>query len=229
MMKARILLVTVLIGYQSSGFAQESDPLATHLQKFSYGIGLQIGQQLKRQGMQDLDAKAIGLAVEDVVSGRNPRVSIDEMRLAAIAYQADMEAKMQAQAEVNQAAGEKFLEENSTRDGVVALDSGLQYRIVAKGTGETPTETDTVIVHYRGRLLDGTEFDSSFGRDEPTELMVAQVIPGWQQALQRMPVGSNWEVWVPSNLGYGVQGVGDIGPNETLHFEIQLIEIKQDL
>lgn len=228
-MKARILLVTVLMGYQSFGLAQESDPLATDLQKFSYGIGLQIGQQLKKQGMQDLDAKAIGLAIEDVVSGRDPRVSIEQMRVAAIAYQADMEAKMQARAEINQAAGKKFLEENSSRDSVVVLDSGLQYRIVTKGTGEIPTETDTVIVHYRGRLLDGTEFDSSFGRGEPIELMVAQVIAGWQQALQLMPVGSSWEVWVPSNLGYGVQGAGDIGPNETLHFEIQLIEIKQDL
>jgi FKBP-type peptidyl-prolyl cis-trans isomerase FklB len=108
----------------------------------------------------------------------------------------------------------------------VVLDSGLQYRVVEPGTGESPAETDTVVVHYRGRLLDGTEFDSSYGRGEPAEFGVGQVIPGWQQALQLMPVGSKWEVWIPASLAYGTEGTGGIGPNETLHFDIELIEIK---
>ena len=106
------------------------------------------------------------------------------------------------------------------------LDSGVQYRVIESGAGGSPTDTDTVVVHYRGRLLDGSEFDSSYGRGQPTELGVGQVIPGWQQILQLMPVGSTWEVWIPAALGYGAQGAASIGPNETLHFEIALIEIK---
>ena len=120
----------------------------------------------------------------------------------------------------------RYLKENSVREGVVVLDSGLQYRIVKPGAGGSPTETDTVVVHYRGRLLNGSEFDSSYVRGQPAELGVGQVIPGWQQALQLMPVGSTWEIWIPAALAYGAQGAGSIGPNETLHFDIELLEIK---
>jgi FKBP-type peptidyl-prolyl cis-trans isomerase FklB len=176
--------------------------------------------------MSSLDTEAIAMAIEDVLRGNDLRVSMEDMQVAATAYQNELNAEKLAAGAENQAAGEKFLEENSDREGVVVLDSGLQYRIVKAGTGESPTETDTVTVHYRGRLLDGTEFDSSYGRGQPTELGVGQVIPGWQEALQLMPVGSKWEVWIPASLAYGSQGAGSIGPNETLHFDIELIEIK---
>jgi FKBP-type peptidyl-prolyl cis-trans isomerase FklB len=179
-----------------------------------------------RQGLTGVDAQAIALAIEDILKGRDLRVSMDEMRVAATAYQNELNAVKLAAGEKNKAAGEEFLKENGTREEVVVLDSGLQYRVVENGNGESPTETDTVLVHYRGRLLDGTEFDSSYGRGQPTELGVGQVIPGWQQALKLMNVGAKWEVWVPASLAYGTDGAGNIGPNETLHFDIELIEIK---
>jgi len=151
---------------------------------------------------------------------------MEEMQVAAVAYQNELKTEKLAAGDKNKAAGEKFLEENSTREGIVVLDSGVQYRIIESGNGGSPTETDSVVVHYRGRLLDGSEFDSSYSRGQPAELGVGQVIPGWQQALQLMPVGSKWEVWIPASLAYGTQGAGSIGPNETLHFDIELIEIK---
>jgi FKBP-type peptidyl-prolyl cis-trans isomerase FklB len=225
-MKFSALLAALLLGAHVSVQAQDDKPLTSNAEKFSYGIGLQIGQQLKRQGLTGLDTEAIALAIEDVLQGNNLRVSMEDMQVAATAYQNERNAEKLAAATENQAAGEKFLEENSTREGVVVLDSGLQYRVVKAGTGEPPTETDTVTVHYRGRLLDGTEFDSSYSRGAPTELGVGQVIPGWQEALQLMGVGSKWEVWIPASLAYGAQGAGTIGPNETLHFDIELVEIK---
>jgi FKBP-type peptidyl-prolyl cis-trans isomerase FklB len=225
-MKLRALLAVLLVAVQVPVHAQDSKPLTTNAEKFSYGIGLQIGQQLKRQGLSGVDTTAIAMAIEDVLKGNDLRVSMEDMQVAATAYQNELNSEKIAAGEENKIAGEKFLKENSTREGVVVLDSGLQYRIVKPGTGESPTETDTVKVHYRGRLLDGTEFDSSYGRGQPTELGVGQVIPGWQQALQLMPVGSKWEVWIPASLAYGTQGAGSIGPNETLHFDIELIEIK---
>ncbi len=225
-MRAPLLLTALVLAIQVPAHAGDSKPLATNVEKFSYGVGLQIGQQLKSQGLSGVDTRAIAMAIEDVLKGRGLRVSMDEMRVAATAYQNAVNAEKLAAGEKNKAAGVKFLEENSTREGVVVLDSGLQYRVVESGTGESPTETDTVVVHYRGRLLDGTEFDSSYGRGQPTEFGVGQVIPGWQQALQLMPSGSKWEVWIPASLAYGTQGTGNIGPNQTLHFDIELIEIK---
>ena len=225
-MRAPILMTALVLAVHVPVHAQDSEPLSSNVQKFSYGVGLQIGQQLKRQGLEGVDPGAIALAIEDVLKGRELRVSMDEMRVAATAYQNELNAKKLAASEKNKAEGEKFLKENGAKEGVVVLDSGLQYRIVESGAGEKPTETDTVVVHYRGRLLDGTEFDSSFGRGEPTELTVGQVIPGWQEALQLMPEGAIWEVWIPASLAYGSDGAGTIGPNQTLHFDIQLIEIK---
>lgn len=226
-MKARVLLTATILGASLAAHAQDDTDLSTNVQRFSYGIGLQIGQNLKQQGLEDVDAAALAAAVEDVIEGRDLRLTIDEMKLAAQAYEQDRQSARAAEAETNKAAGEKFLAENEGEEGVVELDSGLQYRVVSKGDGEVPTETDTVVVHYEGQLLDGTVFDSSYSRGQPTELQVGKVIPGWQQALQLMPVGSEWEVWVPSELAYGTRGAGPIGPNQTLRFNIQLIEIKE--
>jgi len=225
-MKSPVSLAAFVLAVAAPVQAQETKALETNVERFSYGVGLQIGTQLKNQGMEDLDAEAIAIAIDDVLNGRDMRVSMEDMRVAATAYQNERKAERMAEGEKAQAAGEKFLEENRGREGVIALDSGLQYRVVESGSGDSPTETDTVLVHYRGRLLDGTEFDSSYGRGQPTELGVGQVIPGWQQALQLMHVGSVWEVWIPSSLAYGEQGAGSIGPNETLHFQIELVEIK---
>ncbi len=225
-MKLRVLLTALMVAVQVPVHAQDSTPLETNAQKFSYGVGLQIGQQLKRQGLSGIDVRAIATAIEDVLEGRDLRVSLEDMQVAATAYQNELTAEKLAQGEKNRVAGEKFLDENKSREGIVVLDSGLQYRVLESSAGNSPGETDTVVVHYRGRLLNGTEFDSSYGRGEPTEFGVGQVIPGWQQILQLMPVGSKWEVWIPAPLAYGTQGAASIGPNETLHFEIELLEIK---
>lgn len=225
-MRFSILLTALLLAAQVPAQAQDSKKLETNAQKFSYGVGLQIAQQLQQQGLTGIDPEAIALAIDDVLNGREMRVTMDELRTAATAYQNELNSERLAAAEKNKVAGEAFLKENGARDGVVVLDSGLQYRIIEPGNGESPTETDTVVVHYVGRLLNGKEFDSSYGRGKPTELGVGNVIPGWQQALQLMPVGAKWEVWIPASLAYGTEGAGSIGPNETLHFDIELIEIK---
>ncbi|NCF27433.1 MAG: hypothetical protein GWP69_08620 [Gammaproteobacteria bacterium] len=225
-MKLPVLLTALMVAVQVPVHAQDSKPLTTNAEKFSYGIGLQIAQQLQKQQLSGVDPRAIAMAIEDVLKGRELRVTMEEMQVAAVAYQNELKAEKLAAGDKNKAAGEKFLEENRTREGVVVLDSGVQYRIIESGNGGSPTETDSVVVHYRGRLLDGSEFDSSYSRGQPAELGVGQVIPGWQQALQLMPVGSKWEVWIPASLAYGTQGAGSIGPNETLHFDIELIEIK---
>lgn len=225
-MKLPVFLTALMVAVQVPVHAQDSKPLTTNAEKFSYGIGLQIAQQLQKQQLSGVDPRAIALAIEDVLKGRELRVTMEEMQVAAVAYQNELKAEKLAAGDENKAAGDKFLEENSTREGIVVLDSGVQYRIIESGNGGSPTETDSVVVHYRGRLLDGSEFDSSYSRGQPAELGVGQVIPGWQQALQLMPVGSKWEVWIPASLAYGTQGAGSIGPNETLHFDIELIEIK---
>ena len=225
-MKLPVFLTALMVAVQVPVHAQDSKPLTTNAEKFSYGIGLQIAQQLQKQQLSVVDPRAIALAIEDVLKGRELRVTMEEMQVAAVAYQNELKAEKLAAGDENKAAGDKFLEENSTREGIVVLDSGVQYRIIESGNGGSPTETDSVVVHYRGRLLDGSEFDSSYSRGQPAELGVGQVIPGWQQALQLMPVGSKWEVWIPASLAYGTQGAGSIGPNETLHFDIELIEIK---
>ena len=225
-MKLPVFLTALIMAVQVPAHAQDSKPLTTNAERFSYGIGLQIAQQLQKQQLSGVDPRAIAMAIEDVLKGRELRVTMEEMQVAAVAYQNELKAEKLAAGDKNKAAGDKFLKENSTREGVVVLDSGVQYRIIDSGNGGSPTETDSVVVHYRGRLLDGSEFDSSYSRGQPAELGVGQVIPGWQQALQLMPVGSKWEVWIPASLAYGAQGAGSIGPNETLHFDIELIEIK---
>jgi FKBP-type peptidyl-prolyl cis-trans isomerase FklB len=225
-MKLPVSLIALVLAVQLPVHAEDSKPITTNADKFSYGIGLQIGRQLLKQGLSSVDVQVIAIAIEDALRGNELRVSMEEMQVAATAYQNELNAEKLAAGDKNMAAGEQFLKENSSREGVVVLDSGVQYRIVKPGTGDSPTETDTVVVHYRGRLLNGSEFDSSYGRGQPAEFGVGQVIPGWQQALQLMPVGAKWEVWIPASLAYGTQGSGSIGPNETLHFDIELIEIK---
>ena len=205
----------------------EGPQIESTIQRLSYAVGLQIGQSLRRQGLDAIDAAALAAALEDVYADRPPRLTIEQMQAAQAAYQAESTARQGRQAAENLAAGQAFLSENASRDGIVQTPDGLQYRILRAGEGATPTTEDRVVVHYWGRLLDGTEFDSSYGRGEPTEFMLGAVIPGWQAALQLMPVGSHWEVWIPAELAYGEQGAGgSIGPNQALHFEIELLEIK---
>lgn len=228
-MKAAKRAALVLALMSAATFADEGNKLESNVQKFSYAIGLQLGDNLKNQGILDLDEQALAQGIRDYLDGSDLRLTPDEIQQAVVDYQQEMLETRLALAKKNREAGETFLEKNGKRDGVVVLDSGVQYEVVEKGSGDNPTETDVVMVHYRGYLIDGSEFDSSFGRGEPTELEIAQVIPGWQQTLQLMKVGSKWKVWIPSDLAYGLRGAGNkIGPNETLHFDIELISIKED-
>ena len=218
--------LALLAGMQTSA-ADDGPKLESSIQRLSYMIGLQVGQSLRQQGLHEIDAAALAAALDDVFQDRRPRLALEEMQAAQAAFQAERAARQNRDATDNLAAGEAFFASNSRNEGVEQTPDGLQYRILRAGEGAAPTAEDRVVVHYRGRLLDGTEFDSSYGRGEPTEFMLGAVIPGWQAALQLMQVGSHWEVWIPAELAYGERGAGGaIGPNQALHFEIELLEIK---
>ncbi|MCY4451012.1 MAG: FKBP-type peptidyl-prolyl cis-trans isomerase [Immundisolibacterales bacterium] len=207
--------------------AEDDLDLTSNVQRMSYMIGLQVGASLGRQGLLEIDPAALAAAVDDVLNRRRPRLSDEQMQAAHAEFQASRTAAQARQAAANLSAGEEFLASNRENEGVVEMPDGIQYRILRAAEGASPSVEDAVVVHYRGRLLDGTEFDSSYQRGEPAEFTLGGVIPGWQLALQAMPQGSHWEVWIPAALAYGEQGAGGaIGPNQVLHFEIELLEIK---
>ncbi|MBL1142337.1 MAG: FKBP-type peptidyl-prolyl cis-trans isomerase [Proteobacteria bacterium] len=198
----------------------------SELEKLSYSMGIFFGQSISRQGME-LDTAAFLQAVEDVMNQQELKLDKEEMQQILAEYQKKEQQELAVQATSNKAEGEKYLAENKKKEGVVSLDSGLQYKVIATGKGEKPQATSQVIVHYRGTLIDGTEFDSSYARGEPAQFGVNQVIKGWQEALQLMPVGSKWQIVIPSNLAYGERGAGaTIKPNSTLLFDVELLEIK---
>lgn len=226
-MKAALHAVLALVLVTVPAFAEEPKKLETNAQKFSYAVGLQLADNLKNQGLVTLDIDALALGIRDFLEGEDLRLTPDEIQAAVAAYQQELMEERLALATKNREAEEAFLTENKQRDSVVALESGVQYEVIEEGTGESPTETDRVMVHYRGFLLDGTEFDSSHNRGEATELEISEVITGWQQVLQLMKVGAHWKVWIPADLAYGLRGAGNkIGPNEMLSFDIELISIE---
>ena len=195
-------------------------------EKLSYSMGIFFGQTVTRQNI-DVDIPAFLQAVEDVLSEKELKLDMDEMQQILSAYQQQEKQARTQKASSNLEEGQKYLAENKSKDGVVELDSGLQYKVLEKGEGASPNAEDTVVVHYRGTLLDGTEFDSSYSRGEPAALGVNRVIKGWQEALQLMKVGSKWQIAVPADLAYGDRGAGNvIGPNSTLLFDIELLEIQ---
>lgn len=198
--------------------------------KVSYAVGMFFGNTLKRQAT-DVDVDTVTQAIKDILSGAETRLTEQEAQQTIQAMQTQVRAKreeeMRVQGDKNKKEGQTFLTENAGKTGVVVATNGLQYKIITAGTGEKPKLTDTVSTQYRGRLIDGTEFDSSYKRNQPAEFPVNGVVPGWTQALQMMPVGSKWELYVPSELAYGERGSGpNIGPNSTLIFEIELLAIK---
>ena len=214
----------------SPAMAQGDSELDTPMKKFSYALGMRFGaqvrEQIMQQGLRDIEPDAFAIGVRDILSGLDSRVTEEELREAFAAIRTKMQEDLAARAQESLERGQAFLAENKNAEGVVALDSGLQYRIVQEGTGPKPGPGDEVQAHYTGKLLNGEEFDSSVARGEPVRLHVAQVIPGWQEALVMMPAGSIWELWIPSNLAYGEQGSPPtIGPNETLYFRIELLEV----
>ena len=206
--------------------AQAEKQPANEKEKFSYAVGVQFAQTIARQNV-DLDVDSFLQAMRDVITGAPLKLDIDAMRNAMNSYQEKEMQRQKSLGDKNRAEGEKFLAENRNKEGVVNVPGGLQYKIIKEGTGEKPLADSTVLVHYRGTLLDGKEFDSSYGRGEPLEIDLNRVIKGWQIALPMMPVGSKWQLFIPSQLGYGPGGAGgDIGPNATLIFEIELLSIK---
>ena len=210
--------------------ADERSLIRTDQQMFSYTLGYQIGGQLAaqiREGGLDLDPDAFAQAIADVLSGRPPAMTTAEMEAALEMRQQQEKVRQNDAAETGRPRGEAFQVEYSQRQGVVATASGLQYRVIETGEGRSPGPADTVVVHYVGRLIDGTEFDSSRDRGTPATFSLGGIIPGWQEALQLMHEGDVWEVVIPSELAYGARGAGtSIGPNETLVFEIELISVK---
>jgi len=200
--------------------------IETDKQKLSYSLGIFFGQTVIRQEME-IDIPAFMQAVEDVLNKSEKKLSNDEMQKIINTYQKKEQDERVTISGNNKVDGEKFLTENKNKDGVVVLPSGLQYKIIKNGEGKKPLTDSRVIVHYRGTLINGTEFDSSYARGEPIELGLNQVIKGWQEALQLMSVGSKWQVFIPSELAYGERGAGRaIGPNSALIFDVELLSIK---
>ncbi len=205
--------------------------LTTQKQKASYAIGLNIGKSMHKDSV-DVDPNILLRGMKDGLAGNKPLLTDDEARAAMVALQADLrkkgEEKMLVQGEANKKEGDAFLAENKSKEGVVTLPSGLQYKILKEGTGPKPATTDTVVCNYKGTLLDNTEFDSSYKRGQPATFPVGGVIKGWTEALQLMPVGSKWELFIPPDLAYGARGGpgGGIGPNATLVFEVELMSIQ---
>lgn len=194
--------------------------------KASYAIGLQIGQQLKDSGLKDLDINAIKQGLEDVLTEKQPILPLNELHDALRQIHERAMAEKKKEAEKAAQAGIDFLKENLTKEGVKSTESGLQYSILKEGDGKIPAATDTVRVHYTGKLIDGTVFDSSVERGQPAEFPVNGVIRGWVEALQLMPVGSKWRLYIPQELAYGSQGAGaSIPPFSTLIFDVELLAI----
>lgn len=204
--------------------------LTTDKQKASYAIGMNVGSSIRRQSV-DVDPDILARGLKDSLAGGKTLLTDDEAKAALTALQAEarkaQEEKMQIAAEANKKEGDAFLADNKTKPGVVTLPSGLQYKVITEGSGPKPAADDSVVCNYRGTLLNGTEFDSSYKHGQPIEIPVGRVIKGWSEALQLMPVGSKWQLFIPPDLAYGNRGAGnDIGPNATIVFEVDLVSIK---
>ena len=194
------------------------------MEKVSYALGMSLGNNLLQSGITALDYTRLARGIQDVLEGRTPEMSYQEAQTAINNFFAELQRKA---GQKNREEGQTFLAANARRPEVVTLPSGLQYEVVREGTGAKPKPSDTVEVHYHGTLIDGTVFDSSVRRGTPATFGVTQVIPGWVEALQLMPVGSKWKLYIPSELAYGAQGAGGaIGPHTTLVFEVELLGIK---
>ena len=213
-----------------AGISAEDAVPESASEQFSYALGFQIGTQIARQMMAeglDLDPGSLAQAIEDVLSGAPPAMTQAEMDAAITAIQQQSQEKSMEKVKAAEQAGQEYRQTYRDQDGVREAESGILYRVLTPGTGGQPKIDDTVVVHYRGTLVDGTEFDSSIRRGQPATFSLGGIIPGWQEALQLMRAGARWEVVIPPELAYGETGAGGaIGPQETLIFEIELIEVK---
>jgi len=229
MIKKPVIAFLSILLLTGSAVANEQE-LKSEKEKLSYSIGAATAMQMKRQSV-DLDLDTFVRGLRDYLSGGKLQMTDQQMQDTLKTFQQEMAVKQAEKtkqiSEANKKEGEAFLAENKKKEGVKTLPNGLQYKIITEGTGKKPKETDSVSAHYRGTLIDGTEFDSSYKRGQPTTFAVKGVIKGWTDALQLMKEGSKWQLFIPSDLAYGERGAGaQIGPNATLIFEVELIEIK---
>jgi FKBP-type peptidyl-prolyl cis-trans isomerase FklB len=223
-------LLLIASGCTAQDQTSKTRELKTLTDRVSYGIGLNIGRDFKEQDI-NVDPDLLAQGIRDAMAGGPVLLTEEEMQKAMMEFQQEMmatqEKRVTEQASRNLQQGEAFLAENAKKEGVTVLPSGLQYRVIEAGTGKSPTAQDMVTVNYRGRLVDGTEFDSSYERGEPATFPVGGVIPGWTEALQLMQEGARWELVIPSSLAYGERGAGQvIGPNAVLIFEVELLKIQ---
>ena len=224
-MRSVLALIILSMLVSSSVWAQDVN---TEKGKLSYAVGWDIGADIKRRSTE-FDVESLITAIRDVVAESEPKVSGEEMRTLLTALQEKVRAEQveqfRALSEKNQAESEAFLEANKAKTGIVALPSGVQYRIIEEGDGARPSLDSKVSVHYRGSKLDGREFDSSFARGTPEEFTVNAVLQGWQEVLPLMKAGSTWQIFVPPELGFGARGNPPVGPNEALMFDLKLVEL----
>ena len=229
-MKLKSIAVLGALILAANAWAEDAPALKTQKEKVSYSIGIGITRDFKQQGVE-VDQDTFIRGVVDGLNAKKPIMSEEDLKATASAYQAELKQKQvearKATAENNKKTGDAYLAKNKTQKGVITTESGLQYKIIKKGDGAKPTDDSMVECHYKGTLVDGTEFDSSYRRGQPASFPVKGVIPGWKEALKLMPVGSKWQLVVPSELAYGERGAGrEIGPNATLVFEVELLSIK---
>ena len=223
----KVVLTLCVLAVSLPAAAAEQAALSVS-ERYSYAMGVRLGQLLKGQGIRQLDSKAFAAAIDDVLLNRPLRLDDKEMATAIQDQQRVFAHQREQRAKTNLVAGREFLAENAGNADVVVLPSGLQYRVLDSGAGAQPGAGDRVRVHYHGTLLDGTVFDSSVDRGQPVDFSLTAVIPGFRESISRMRVGDRWQVFLPSALAYGEEGAGTaIGPNETLTFEIQLLDIVQ--
>jgi len=232
-MKGRILGATLagalVLMAAGCGAGEKKIELNDQKSKVSYGIGMSLGTDFKTQGIE-IDPDVMAQAIKDVTAGGKTRMTEEEVRKVITDFQQELAEKQEAKAKEaginNLNDGETFLAENGKKEGVVTLPSGLQYKVEKTGSGKKAGPNDTVTVHYKGTLIDGTEFDSSYKRGEPVSFPVGGVIPGWTEALQLMEEGSKWQLFIPAKLAYGERGAGaQIGPNSTLIFDVELLKV----
>jgi FKBP-type peptidyl-prolyl cis-trans isomerase FklB len=215
--------MVTLASCNNSTTRRNSVNLSNEIDSVSYSLGVSIGSGMQSQGMETLNYDAFVKAIQDVMENDSVLISNQQANMMLNSYFQNLHTQ---RVEKNKEAGEQFLAENKAKDGVQTTQSGLQYKVLQEGAGQTPTADDVVTVHYTGKLINGKVFDSSVERGEPATFGVNQVIPGWTEALQLMRVGSKYQLYIPSDLAYGPRGAGqDIGPNETLIFDVELLSI----